>query len=184
MNTATKRTFGIAAAAAVVILVMWFMVFFRPQSHKLSNLHNQSAQASQQISQLDTEIGQMKALLPLIPADQKALAKLKAAVPDNPSLSDAIDQLHAAATHSGVSLTSIGPSTPSAATGSAKTTQGTPAITLSLTAAGTYQQMMAFIDALDSAPRTFVIDRLGLSGAPQLTATMSVRVFYTGTPSH
>ncbi|MHB1533825.1 MAG: hypothetical protein ACYC1D_04275, partial [Acidimicrobiales bacterium] len=60
---------------------------------------------------------------------------------------------------------------------------GPPAIALTMSATGTYGQLMAFMRGLDTLPRAIVVDRLALTGTGQLTASIDARMFYAGQPT-
>jgi Tfp pilus assembly protein PilO len=186
MTTVSKRIFAVAGGAALVILVAWYMLLFRPANHRLSAAHTAHAAAEQQIAQLNSTIGSLMILKQHVPADKARLAALEAQLPDSPQLASDLNQLQAAAAATGVDLTSVAPTAPAGASGAngAQASVGTPAITLTLTAGGTYQQLMAFLTKCNALPRVMVIDHMSLSGVGnQLTANMGARIFYAGAPT-
>ena len=194
MSTSTKRISAIAAAAALILVVGWYLALFSPEHKKLSAAHKAHAAAEQQISSLNSQVLQLQALEKQIPADTKRYASLSAAVPDRPQLDAVLTQLHQIATASGVLLSSVGPSAPtstssgggsqSSSSGSQSTAGGPPVITMSLSATGTYGQLMRFLSELASIPRVFVVDHLGLAGSGnQMSASINGRIFYAGQPT-
>jgi Tfp pilus assembly protein PilO len=193
MNTTIKRVSLIAAGAALVLLVAWYLALFSPQARDLSKAHKDHAAAEQKISQLQGQVVQLNALKSQIPSDKAALSVLNAAVPSSPQLDSVLRQVHAAAASSGVNLSSVAPSSPpvtesssaqkssSSSSSSSSTSSGTPSITLSMSATGSYAQMMSFLNNLATMQRTVVVTNLTLGGASgQLTAQISANVFYTG----
>jgi Tfp pilus assembly protein PilO len=181
MNTSIKRIGGVAAAAAVVVLVIWYFALFRPQSHDLSTAHKAHAAAEQKVSQLRNQVTQLNALKADIPADKAALSVLDAAVPSSPQLDTTLNQLHTEAIASGVSLSAVSPSAPqTTASGSSSATAGAPSITLTMSANGSYAQIMSFLSGLASMPRAVVVTGLNISGTSQLTAQITANIFYTG----
>jgi Tfp pilus assembly protein PilO len=182
MNTAMKRIGVVAGLAALVILVAWYLALFSPQARDLSKAHKDHAAAEQRISQLQSQVVQLNALRAQIPADKAALSVLNAAVPSTPQLDNALRQLQSAATGSGVTLTTVGPSAPAtSSTSSAQKTSGTPSITLNLSASGSYQQLTSFLSRLAAMPRTLVVTTLNIAGtASQLNAQITANIFYTG----
>jgi Tfp pilus assembly protein PilO len=196
MNTSVKRIFGVAGLAALVLVVAWYLAAFSPQAHDLSKAHKAHNAAEQKISQLQGQVTQLNALKSQIPADQAALSVLDAAIPSSPQLDSTLRQLHAAAESSGVTLSQISPSTPTANTatstqsstsstqGSSSSTSGSSApssITLQMTADGSYPQITNFMTQLSSMPRTVVVTSLNISGTgSQLTAQITANIFYTG----
>jgi Tfp pilus assembly protein PilO len=188
MMTTTRKIVAIAAASAVAFVLIWYMALMRPQTHNLAAAHKARAAAEQKIATLDAQLASLRALVKQIPADQARLGKFTAALPDTPSLDTALDQLHQAATGAGVSLSAVSPSTPAVATGaassSAQAVSGGPAITLSLTATGSYPELTSFLRSLVTMPRAVVVDSLSLAGeGSQLSANISARIFYAGAPT-
>ncbi len=192
MMTSTRRIVVVAAASAVVLILIWYMALMRPQAHDLATAHKAHAAAEQKIDSLDSQIASLQALVKQVPADRVRLQALHAALPDTPSLDSALDQLHQAAASAGVTISAVSPSTPtsttagkSASTSSSQMLPGGPAITLGVTAAGSYPALMTFLRAMDGMPRALTIDSLSLaSGAgPELSADISARVFYAGQPT-
>ncbi|MGH9054517.1 MAG: type 4a pilus biogenesis protein PilO [Acidimicrobiales bacterium] len=180
MNVATRRIAAIAAGAAVVLLIIWYVAAWRPLSSQLHKAHVAHAAAQVKVQQLGSEVVTLQGLVKQVPADTARLAQLDANIPDTPQLDQALDQLHQVAVTSGVSLTTVGPSSPAApAASGAAAPSGPPALTLTLSATGTQQQVMAFLASLATMPRTVVVDHLGLSGSNQVTASISARIFYS-----
>jgi Tfp pilus assembly protein PilO len=206
MNSTTTRIGVIAGGAALLLLVIWYLALFQPQSHHLKAAHAAKSAADAQAQTLTAEVASLKALEKQAPQDKAALAQLKQAVPDNADLSDALGQLHNAATASGVQLTSVSPTPPpktasqstsqssggqsssSQSSGQSSTPQasGPTAISLSMTASGTYQQLMSFVTHLDTMARTVVINQLGISSSQgsAMTANMLAQIFYAGSAGH
>lgn len=189
MSTSTKRISAIAVGVALVLITAWYLALFSPQSKKLSSTHKANAVAQQNNASLRTQIVQLQALEKMIPADTKKYATLSAAVPDRPQLDTALVQLNTIARQSGVLLSSVQPpsSGPGQSTGSSSSQQsasgasGPPTIQLTLSATGSYPQLMHFLTLLAGIPRVFVVDHLGLAGAGnQMTASMAGRIFYAG----
>jgi Tfp pilus assembly protein PilO len=184
MKTAMQRIGMIAGAAVLVLVVAWFLVLFHPESKKLTTAHAAKAAAEQQASQLQSQVANLNSLVALVPADRQKLTALQALLPDNPQLPAALDQLQAIASSTGVVLQSVNPSVP-ASGASAPPSSGPPAVTLAMTAGGSYPQEMAFVNALDRSPRSFVVDHLSIApaGPGKMTMQLSARMFYAGQPT-
>ncbi len=185
MIHSTRRIAAAAAAVVVLLVAVWYFAFWGPQNRDLSSAHTARSAAEQQAVQLSGQVAQLRVLVKQIPTDTARLAALEAALPDNPSLDTALKQLHQAATATGVTLTTVGPSAPpGTGTGSATTSApGGPAITLNLTVTGANHNVMSFLTGLSSMSRVLVVDHLALSGTSQLSASIVARVFYAGTPT-
>jgi Tfp pilus assembly protein PilO len=179
MTTTTRHIAAVAAVAALVLVGLWYVALFHPATQKLASAHRAEIAAGQKTTQLNGQIAQLQALQKQIPLDTARLATLQAAIPEDPSLATALVQLHRAATNSGATLSSVGPSTPTGPSTSGAQTSGPPSITLSLIASGSYGQITAFLSQLANMPRTLVIDSLNLSGGgSKLSANISARIFY------
>jgi Tfp pilus assembly protein PilO len=192
MNSTTTRIGAIAGIAALFLAVIWFFALFQPESHHLKAAHADRAAADAKGQTLTAEIASLKALQKQGPQDRAALATLKQAVPDTPDLSDALGQLHNAATTSGVQLSSVSPTAPptasaagsSSASSSATGQQssGPASISISMTGTGSYQQVISFMTLLDKMARTVVLDQVDVSNgnANGVTANLTARIFYAG----
>ena len=189
MMTSNRRLQMIAGAAALVIVVAWYFLLWGPESKSLKSAHKAHAAAEQQVSQLNGQVSTLNGLLQQIPADNAKFAQLQANLPDNPQLDQALNELHQAAIQTGVTLSQLAPSTPpgaAASGGQSSSAQAgsTPSITLGMTAVGNFNQVLAFLSALDGMPRTVVVDKVSLSGGNNSSsANISARIFYAGEPT-
>lgn len=189
LDSATQRIGLVTAGAALVLVVIWYLALWSPQNHKLAVANKAHAAAEAKVSQLQSQIAGLKVLEREIPADQQKLAMYTQAVPDNPQLSSALDEIQSAAARTQVTLGSISPG--SAATGSAKASQtvnGVPVVSISMSVTGTYQSLMSFITALDNMKRTLVVTNIALSGAggsskAGMSASIGSDIFYAGQPT-
>jgi Tfp pilus assembly protein PilO len=190
LDSATQRIGLVTAAAALLLVVVWYFVLWSPEGHKLTAANTAHTAAEAQVSKLQSQVAGLQILLRGIPSDQQKLAQYKQAVPDNPELSSALDQIQAAAIHAGINISSISPGgAPAGAAGKASQgVNGVPAITVSISFTGSYQGVMSFITALDSMNRTLVVTSTSLSGGSgsanaQMSASISSDIFYAGQPT-
>lgn len=181
MMTTNKRLPLIAAGAALLLIVIWYLALWSPQAKKLQAAHKAHAAAVQQVAHLQSQEGQLKALVKQIPADTARLAQLDAAFPDNPQLDQALNLLYQAAAATGVSVSSVAPTTPNSTSTAAS--KGEPAISLTLSVRGQPVQVSAFLSALATLPRTVVVDSVSLAGGSNPSATIQARIFYAGQPT-
>lgn len=180
--TANRRIPAIAGAAALFVIVIWYLLLWAPEAKSLRAAHKAHTAAVQQIAQLDSQKAGLNALLKQIPADNARFAQLEAALPENPELDQALNLLHQAAAAAGVSITSLQPTLP--ATGSASaTSQGGPSIALSMSVSGSPEQVKAFLSALSTLPRTLVVDKAAIASGTGSSASISARIFYAGQPT-
>lgn len=189
MNTTTRRIGAVTAVAAVLIAGLWYMFLFRPETHKLSQAHKAHAAAEAQAATLRTQLSQLDSWVKLIPADTKRLSVLKTMLPDNPQLAEAMDTLRTAESRSGLQIKTFDPTppgTPAPGTSPSAKSSGPASISVTMTALGSYQQSIAFLTYLDSAPRVWVVDHLSLASASNssnLSVQISARIFYAGQPT-
>lgn len=194
MITANRRIPAIAGAAALVLVVAWYFLLWSPEAKNVKSAHRAHAQAEQKITQLQGQITQLQGLVKQIPADNARFAQLEAALPENPQLDQAMNLLHQAAVQTGVTVANVAPTNPGGSSSGANSSQGAsggPAITLSLSVQGTAAQVEAFLSALSTLPRTFVVDKVSLSGGGPSSsnnssssgASITARIFYAGQPT-
>jgi Tfp pilus assembly protein PilO len=195
-----KRIGGVTAAAAIVLIAVWYLSLLRPQQHKLAAANRQYAAAAKSASQLQQQVTSLQALERRVPADTARLKSLDAALPHTEDLQEVFTQLDQAATTSGVHLTAVSPSAPtsvsassSSAAGSssagsssagsvASAVSGTQQVGVTVTLTGTYSATMTFMNDLDHMSRVVVIDGASFSPAPggSIGTTLTTRIFYAG----
>lgn len=188
--TTYRRIPMIAGAAALLIVVAWYFLLWSPQTKSLHTARKDYASAEHKIADYRGQTVQLEAIKKQIPQDNAKFAQLQAELPDNPQLDQALRLLHDAANQSGILVTTVGPSTPmggAAASGqnsAASSTPGGPSVTLSMTFSGGFAQVKSFLSALDSLPRSVVVDKVSISGGKDPVAgTLSARIFYEGQPT-
>jgi Tfp pilus assembly protein PilO len=173
----TKRITAVAVAAAVVVLLIWYVALFRPQSRHLSAAHKAHAAAEALVQQRQQQIGELQSLVHQIPADDAKLSTLNAAVPTTPDLKDILDQLHGLATSTGCELTAVNPAPPATP---GTSTSGPQSIQVMMSVSGGYSQLMAFLTGLNHIPRTVVVDSASIgSSSAGLQAQLTARIFYS-----
>lgn len=179
MNMSSRQIMAAAVGAAVILVLIWYVALFRPQSSDLKSAHQAYQQATTQIQQLRSQVASLQALEHEIPADKARLATLTAALPKTTDLHGALDQLHTLATGTGVQLTAVDPS-PDNTSGSGQSSTSYKTVKLTMTASGPYPNMMSFVTGLDRMARTVVVDSASFSqgSAGALTASLNARIFY------
>ena len=186
--TSTRRLPILSAAAAIVLVVIWYVAMWSPQQKSIQKYHKANAAATQKAGELQAQASQLELLVRQIPADNAKLAKLEASLPDNPQFDQALNLLHQAAVQTGVTVTNVIPSTPAGATpggasGGSSQTGGIPTISLTMSVQGTGQQTQAFLSALAALPRTVVVDKITLGGGASSSISIAARIFYDGKPT-
>ncbi|MDQ3680733.1 MAG: type 4a pilus biogenesis protein PilO [Actinomycetota bacterium] len=111
-----RRALAIGAAAAVAVVVLWYLVFWSPRNKALDQAKKRREAAQQQESQLRTEIARLRGAQSQEPAKRARLEALRTAIPDDPNLAQFILDTNDAATRSGIDFISIAPQLPTAPT--------------------------------------------------------------------
>ncbi|HET6917147.1 MAG TPA: type 4a pilus biogenesis protein PilO [Acidimicrobiales bacterium] len=186
--TSTRRLPILSAAAALVLVLIWYVAMFSPQQKNIQKAHKANAAATQKADQLQSQASQLEILVKEIPADNARFAQLEASLPDNPQFDQALNLLHQAAVQTGVTVTNVTPSTPvGASTGgnsaASAPSAGIPSINLTMSIQGSGQQAEAFLSALNALPRTVVIDKVSIGGGTGGTMSIAARIFYAGKPT-
>ena len=186
MTFAVKRAGAVTIGIGILFLVGWFMMIFRPQGHDLTAAHKANAQALAQYGQYQTQETVLNRILAEKPQDEARYAILNAAVPSDPQLAAAIDQINGAASSAGFSVKNVSPTAPTAqaATPATPGAAGVPSVALSITGSGSYPQAIAFLTNLTTTARTFVISSVQFSGGTASGAPLAVSIACTMFYSH
>lgn len=188
LNSTTQRIAVATAGVGLLLVVVWYLLLWSPQGHKLAAARQAHAAADAKISQLHTQISGLQALEREIPADKLKLAQYTSAVPNSPQLAEALHQIQAVASSAGVTMSAISPSSnpTTGAASSAQAASSVPALAFTISASGSYQQLMTYLSSLDQMPRTLMVRSLSLTGGSgpnqSLSASISADVFYAGQP--
>jgi Tfp pilus assembly protein PilO len=197
----SRRPLLIGVAAALGLLVFWFLFLWSPQGSKITKAKERAAQAESERQELQLRIARLKSLQQAEPQKRAQLESLRVAIPDEPNLAQFILDANTAANTSGIEFLSISPSPPSSGTGPSApgstpppTTPATPAapaagarpavISLQLSVSGGYFQVVDFVNRLNGLSRLVVVDSLGLTASAQaapdstgLSVAISARMF-------
>lgn len=182
MITTNRRVPLIAAGAAVLLVAVWYLMLWSPQAKNLKAAHKAHAAAVSKIASLQSQEGQLRALVKEIPADNARFAQLEAAFPNNPQLDQALNLFQQAAAASGVSISTFAPTVANSGS-SAAMKGGEPSVGLQLSVRGNPAQVTSFLAALAALPRTVVVDSVSLASGASASATIQARIFYAGQPT-
>jgi len=170
----------IGAGTLVIALLLW-VAFISPQNSKLSSLQAQQTQLQTQQTALQAKLASLRTEQQKLSTSCADLQKISTQIPSVQSPTD-IDaeessfesQFNGLAASTGVALTqfsgfapatsatgtAVATTPPAGATGTAGPVVPVPT-TLAVT--GTYGQMLAFVNGLDTFPRLFVIQKFVLN---------------------
>jgi len=204
-----RRLLVITVAAIGVVTLAWTAFVWSPSAHHL-HAHQAAANAAvRHQDQLKVDLSRLQALQAKAAAEKIEGDRLKAALPDAPSLDTLVLGLNSAAAQAGVDVTAIQPSPPGALSGAAIVTPPSgkaagaagsagPAsaeplseIHFSLTALGGGPQLLDFLNRLNKLGRIVVVDGISLSGGKlhpggqgegAFTATLTARAFVRQAP--
>jgi Tfp pilus assembly protein PilO len=167
----------IAGGAIVIALLLW-LVLVAPQNSKLSSLASKETQLTAQQSSLEAKLASLKTEKQQLTSSCADLQKIATQIPSVQSPTDVDSeessfesQFNSLTASSGVTLTqfsgfapSTGASTAPALTPAHTGATDVTAVPTTLTVTGNYGQISAFINALDTFPRLFVIQTFVLAG--------------------
>jgi len=184
-----RRALIIAAVAAVLVVVVWYVALWSPRSSDLDEARDRKEAAEQQNRDLETRIDRLRAEQRREPELRAAAEKLRTAIPDQPNLAQFILDANDAAVRAGIDFISIAPSPPAAPTaaattattfaGAAATGERPAEIALALQIQGGYFQVIDFLNRLNDLSRIVVLDGVNLSAdtSARLSASLTARMF-------
>lgn len=172
----------LAVAGALVVVLVWVLVFFVPQGHRLTTLQGDEQSLQAQVNAGNARVAQLREESQHSAQIQAMVKKLKGYVPTTSDITY-IATLSNAAKASGVKVTSLGPGTSAPVPGSSF-----DAIPVTATVTGTYDNLLTFIRNVYSLPRLTDIDSVQITGggpksnrAAILTASFHLEIFASTT---
>jgi Tfp pilus assembly protein PilO len=183
---------ALASAAAVLVIVVWFMAFWRPEGSSLRSAEKAESQAAAQVASDEAQIATLRADAPMVAKDKAVLEKLVEELPYGPSLDQMLVTINRAAAAAGVTLSSVGTPEPSgwgtpAGSSSPVTVAGPQSITISLGVTGTPARVLRFVSALDAQTRLYVVSSFSLNEPPAgrsvVSTSLSVEGFFQSAAS-
>lgn len=148
-------------AGALVLVAVLFMALIKPESAKLSGLHQHETQLQTQQSQLEAKIATLKHDKARMASNCAQLQKALTEIPGTPDVAAFLQQVTTLAVNSG------DPNTPTISVlqaPKATSAGGATPVQVSLTLNGTYAQMTSFIKGLDAFPRLFTVTNISVTG--------------------
>ena len=204
MSAATSNTVAalkrppviIAISAVLLVLVIWLLAFFLPQGHKLSTLDAKQQTLQQLVDAGNAKVAHLKHTFQHVGQFEAKQTKFETYVPSTPDLfkttANYTSSLSATVAASGMTLTSVSPST--SRTSSSSSASSLTSIPVVLTVTGTYDNLLTLITNIYSMPRLTLINGVGVkNGGPgtnrstPLQVTLDLDIFATakaptGTP--
>ncbi len=176
----------VAAAAVLVVAVAWYMTLWKPEVSRLKTAQANLAQVTGQVSTDQAQLTQLEAQVPKVKSERATLDKLVRAVPDGPSLDQALRTVRDAASKAGIKVQSLSVPPPSGWGGTGtppSSSTGPLSLSISVGATGSQSQLLSFVRALDAQPRLYVVTAFGLNASgnansAQESTTFSINTFY------
>jgi Tfp pilus assembly protein PilO len=154
----------LTGVGALIVAIVIFAAWISPEGGKLSALHAQQTQLESQQIHLQTELTTLKAQKAHLASNCQVLSKDLGEIPGTPSVDSFFNQVTALAVASG------DPNTPSiSVTQAAGAASGADPVAVTFNLQGTYGQMTAFLNGLDTFPRLFTITNITFNGGPVAT---------------
>jgi Tfp pilus assembly protein PilO len=179
-----RRPLVVGVGGAMAVLLAWYAFLWSPQTKALTKQRAAAAAAEKQLSATRTAAIRQRAASRDEPAQRAQLDLLRAAIPDAPAVGQFILDTNDAAAKAGVTLTAIAPR--AAGGRSDKTSAATPGLIstpVTVTAQGSYPQVVEFLGRLEKLPRMVVIDSVSATagnGGARVSLTVTARMFSTG----
>jgi Tfp pilus assembly protein PilO len=187
----TKNLIVVGLGVGLVLLMWWRFVY--------SSYESQATKATQATADAETRVRALQSQVKAVTGDpvkkKASLQDLQNAIPSTPALSEFLREVDRVRTDVGIpeAFQTISPSPPTVA-------GATASINLAITATGTYDQMINYVNRLDALPRLVVVDNVqftaGASGtggnaggpptgkvfagqgsAPQISVQITARLF-------
>jgi Pilus assembly protein, PilO len=179
MDQLKRFVWPIAVGGAVVIVAMIALLgWIVPEGHKVSTANAQKITLEAQETSLQAEINGLKDESTHEPANCSALRQDLQLVPETPTADLFLHQISQLATDSGTQTPSIGiTSSGTAAAGAG----GAQTVGITLSVAGTYQQVLNFLNGLDNVhalQRLFSVGSVTLSNG-QSQASSNTKTSYS-----
>lgn len=160
----------LSVVGVVVVLLLGFVFFIRPQQSDLSDLEDQVAQERNETQQLQAELDRLQALQENAPQLQARLDRIRELVPQRNQVPNFIFQVQEAADESGVGFLQITPTLPDQPAEGAALAE----VTIQMGARGGYFAVQDFVRRLYDLDRALRLDVMNLASQEEETGGTSV----------
>jgi Tfp pilus assembly protein PilO len=198
MTETRKWTLGAVLVAVMILVAGWFLLI-APKRGEVADLEAQAQAQERSNSTLETELAVLKEQNKDLPEKQAELAALRTKIPETPELPTYIREMQDIGRQSGVSFTSLTPTTPVGVGGTTSTTgallpEELAAINVDMVVGGSYFEITKFMNELETASRYTLVGgyTMGVEeaeataessteGTTSLTATVNARIYLVPT---
>ena len=187
--TVNRRVLLIAVAVSLALVGGWYMLLWSPGQSSKKAAADRQATADQQAGETAAKVRTLTAAKKNMPAMQAQLDALRKAVPDTPQLDTVIATIDTAASQSAIDLRSLAPApivAPGSATGAPVASSPITELRFTMSANGTYFQLVDFVHRISTTPRLIVVDSFSLTTPSKegvQSAGISGRMFMINKPS-
>jgi Tfp pilus assembly protein PilO len=181
----TRRLVLLGGLAAVLLVVLFWLLLWTPKQEQLAELDTQIADAQALQVQLQAQVTGLREVRERAPEVQALLAASETIVPHDPAMPSALRQLQQAASEAQLTLRSVSPGRPQAVSAEGLVMEpGTELVTypVGLLVEGGYFQVVDFLRRVEDpsiSPRGFTWATLNASVLeyPTLTVDLSGAVY-------
>lgn len=174
------RRYLVAGAAALLVVVVFLLVFLNPKLGEIADVRDQIAGEQETRQSLQIKLEQLQNAERAAPATVARLAKFDRLLPPTPDLPALIRQLQGSATASGINLRSIAPSPPQPLANST----GISSISVTLQVQGGFFRLESFLARLEDLQRVAEVTSLAIApvrapetGIATLQSTITMRLY-------
>lgn len=161
MNTLGRRGIAIiGAVACLAVLVAGWFLLVAPVNSDISKTKAATAAQLSTNDGLQLTLASMRSIAKKLPQEKAELAALNQRIPDQTQLPDLLRAIQKAATRTGVTMSTLTPTQPTALVGA----PGVSAIGINLSVSGGFAEVEQFDSALETLQRTFLVSAFSLAG--------------------
>lgn len=174
-----RRTGFLVAFLVVMITAGWWMFLISPRNSEIADLNDQRDLAMEAELRLRTQIQQLEEIRDSEVQYLAALGQLETLIPERPLLDEFIEQIHALANDTGVSLETLSPAIPSLSSTDSELRE----ITVGVQIEGKFFELLGFLFGLSDLDRLVRVDSIGISSTQDETegtilgVSIQLRVF-------
>lgn len=182
-----RKILAATVGVVVILVAVWYTALWKPAAKRLTAAKAAVSTGQAQLRSLEFRAVSLSSESRKLPSEVRKLDALQTSVPVSVDVPQVLVQLAGAIRSSGVVVTGesqnvVAPASTGTATAAPT---GLQTVALTLTAQGSYGQLMAFLQDLGRLPRAALVQTVGISpgsGASGLSASIDLDVFYDPTP--
>lgn len=181
---ASRRLWAATALVTILLLLVTWFLLVSPQRLHLALLRAQRTALAEENGRLRDNVTRLQSSVGDLPARRARLDDLRVRVPEEPRLPELLQSLEEAAAAAGVELVSVAPDSPApvptpipssattpAATSSTDSSRRLQQIPLTVVVRGGYVEVAAFLDQIESLPRTVLVSAVTVAAEQAANGT-------------